>query len=121
MAEEKAGSTGMQQNVAGLLCYALGWVTGLVFYFMEKENKFVRFHAMQSIIVFGGLSIIGGLLTLFAMLLLLIPTAGPILFGLLVAFGSLLVTVLWILLMVKAYQNVRFKIPKIGDLAEKYS
>ncbi len=121
MAEEKAGSTGMQQNVAGLLCYALGWVTGLVFYFMEKENKFVRFHAMQSIIVFGGLSIIGGLLTLFAMLLLLIPTVGPILFGLLMVFGSLLVTVLWILLMVKAYQNVRFKVPKIGDLAEKYS
>jgi len=53
MAEQDLGksSTGMQPNVAGLLCYLAGWITGLIFYLIEKENKFVRFHAMQSIIV----------------------------------------------------------------------
>ena len=50
-------STGIQPNVAGLLSYLLGWVTGLIFFLIEKDNKFVRFHAMQSMIVFGGLTI----------------------------------------------------------------
>jgi len=56
MAGEKTG-TGLEPNVAGLLCYVLIWVTGLIFYLIEKENRFVRFHAMQSIIVFGTLTV----------------------------------------------------------------
>ena len=51
-------STGLQENVAGLLCYVLGWVTGLIFILIEKENKFVRFHAMQSIVTFGSITVI---------------------------------------------------------------
>ena len=47
----------MSENVAGLLCYALGWITGLIFYFVDKR-PFVRFHAAQSIVVFGGLHIL---------------------------------------------------------------
>ncbi len=40
-------STGLEQNIAGLLCYVLGWITGIIFYILEKENEFVRFHAMH--------------------------------------------------------------------------
>ena len=109
MAGEKTGM-GLEQNVAGLLCYVLGWVTGLIFFLMEKENKFVRFHAMQSIIVFGALTIIG-------IILGMIPLLGWLVGALL----WLLAVVLWILLMVKAYQNVWYKLPWAGDLAEKYS
>ena len=43
-------SIGMQPNLAGLLCYFFGFITGLVFYLIEKKNKFVRFHAMQSMV-----------------------------------------------------------------------
>lgn len=46
-------STGLQENIAALLCYVLGWITGLIFFLIEPNNKFIRFHAMQSIIVFG--------------------------------------------------------------------
>jgi len=46
--------TGLQQNVAGLLCYVLGWITGIIFLVIEKDNKFIRFHAVQSIVVFWG-------------------------------------------------------------------
>ncbi|WP_318010792.1 hypothetical protein [Bacillus sp. RAR_GA_16] len=46
-------SSGLEENVAGLLTYVLGFVTGIIFLLIEKENKFVRFHAMQSIVVFG--------------------------------------------------------------------
>jgi uncharacterized membrane protein len=101
-------STGMNQNVAGLLCYLVGWITGLIFFLIEKDNKFVRFHAMQSIITFGGL-------TMLFMVLGFIPVLGWVLFPIL----GIVQLVLWILLMVKAYQGELFKLPVIGDLAEK--
>jgi len=50
---EKKSSTGLESNVAGLLSYLVGWITGLIFFLIEQEDEFVRFHAMQSIIVFG--------------------------------------------------------------------
>ena len=98
--------TSLQPNVAGLLCYVLGWVTGLVFILIEKEDKFVRFHAMQSIAVFAPLHI---LMIIFNL------TIWPL--GLVVSLGSL---VIWILLMVKAYQGEKYKLPIAGDFAEKY-
>ncbi|MEK7875140.1 MAG: DUF4870 domain-containing protein [Pseudomonadota bacterium] len=107
--ENKTTSTGLNENVAGLLCYLVGWVTGLIFFLIEKENKFVRFHAMQSMITFGGLTVL-------FMVLGNIPFMG---WGL-IPFLGLLQLVLWILLMVKAYQGEHFKLPVIGDLAEKY-
>jgi len=57
MAPATGTQSGLSENVAGLLCYVLGWVTGLIFYFIDKR-PFVRFHAAQSIVVFGGLTII---------------------------------------------------------------
>ena len=51
-------SINMQPNLAALLSYLLGFVTGLIFYLIEKDNKFVRFHAMQSILVFGALFVL---------------------------------------------------------------
>jgi uncharacterized membrane protein len=101
-------STGLDENVAGLLCYVLGWISGLVFFLIEKENKFVRFHALQSIIVFG-------VLFLAAFIISWIPFIGGLISGLI----SVLALVLWIILMIKAYQGEKFKLPWAGDLAEK--
>jgi uncharacterized membrane protein len=113
-------STGMQANIAGLLSYVLGWISGIVFFLIEKENKFVRFHAMQSIIVFGALTVlqiaIGILIGLFTAIHLYFLT--PIL-GLLYPLLGLAGLVLWIILMVKAYQGEKFKLPIAGDIAEK--
>jgi uncharacterized membrane protein len=102
----------MAENIAGLLCYALGWVTGLIFYFIDKR-PFVRFHAAQSIVVFGGLTIIRvGLGMVFL-------TGGVSLgFGLL-WLVSILGFVLWILLMIKAYQGERYRLPIAADLADQ--
>ena len=101
-------SSGMNQNLAGLLCYLFGWITGLIFFLTEKENRFVRFHAMQSIITFGGLTAIYFVLGFI-----------PIIGWILIPFLLLAQLVLWILLMVKAYQNELFTLPVVGDLAEK--
>ncbi|MBL7209647.1 MAG: DUF4870 domain-containing protein [Dehalococcoidia bacterium] len=101
-------STGLEANVAGLLCYVAGWISGLVFILIEKENKFVRFHAMQSIIVFGALSVASIVLGWI-----------PLLNVVIVPLISVLGLVLWIVLMVKAYQGEKYKLPWAGNLAEK--
>ncbi len=101
-------STGMNQNVAGMLCYLVGWITGLIFFLIEKENKFVRFHAMQSMLVFGPACV--------ALLLCLsIPLIGWVL-SIFIVYGS---AILWLILMFKAYQGERFKLPIVGDMAEQ--
>lgn len=109
----------MAENVAGLLCYSLGWITGLIFYFVDKR-PYVRFHAEQSIVVFGGLHIIYFILGSFFGLS---PFAGGwtgLSFGLgLYGLLNLVGLVLWILLMVKAYQGERFRVPVAADIAEK--
>ena len=108
-------STGMQANIAGLLCYAVGWVTGLVFFLIEKENKFVRFHALQSMIVFGALTVLQIAIAAFAGIFGIL---GPVL-HLISGLVGLAILVLWIVLMVKAYQGEKFKLPIAGDIAEK--
>ena len=108
MTEEIKTSTGMNQNVAGLLCYLAGWITGLIFFLIEKENRFVRFHAMQSIITFGSLSV-----------LFIVIGFMPFVNLVLVPILAILQVILWIILMVKAYQGELFKLPMIGDIAEK--
>ncbi len=108
--EERLGtrtSSGMQQNVAGALCYLLGWVTGIIFLIAEKENKFVRFHAWQSIIVFGAYMVI-------AIILSFIPIIGWII-GMLLGIA---IFILWLVLMFKAYQGKMIKLPVAGNIAE---
>jgi uncharacterized membrane protein len=115
-------STGMQPNVAALLSYVLGWITGLIFFLIEKENKFVRFHAAQSIIVFGALTVLQIAIGIFSGILaaihlyFLIPV-----FTLLYPLIGLAGLVLWILLLIKAYQGEMFKLPIAGDMAEEMS
>lgn len=108
-------SSGLTENVAGLLCYVLGWLTGLIFLLIDKR-PFVRFHAAQSIVVFGALTILRIILTFFFL--------GGYSFGLfwLWSMISLLVTlaffVAWILLMVMAYQGKWFEVPIAAGIAK---
>ncbi len=103
-------STGLPAHVAGVLCYLLGWVSGLVFYLIEKQSDFVRFHATQSIIVFGALTIVS-----------IFVQAVPFLGQLVGALLSLLGVALWIILMIKAALRERYKLPWVGDLADEYA
>jgi uncharacterized membrane protein len=112
IAPAPSATSGMAENVAGLLCYALWWVTGLIFYFVDKR-PFVRFHAAQSIVVFGAITIIRfGLGMIFI--------GGGVAMGLgLLWLVSILGIILWILLMVKAYQGERYRLPIAADLADQ--
>ena len=107
-------SMGLEQNIAGVLCYVGLWISGLVFILKEKENKFVRFHAMQSIVVFGAITIA----FIIIRILMLIPLINLILFIISWLLG-LSTVVLWIILMAYAYQEQRYKFPWAGNFAEK--
>ncbi len=102
------GGTGLQSNIAGALAYFLGPITGILFLLIEKENKFVRFHAMQSTLTFGGIFVL-------SIVLGFIPILGWIA-GSLIWFVSL---ILWIFLMYKAFNNEEYELPVIGDMARK--
>jgi len=121
---ETESSTGMSANVAGLLCYVGAWVSGIVFVVWEKKSTFVKFHAWQSIMVFGVLTLAH--LILSRMLIdigwgnLFYPNLGLIRAG--VALGwiiGMVMLVLWIILMIQAYQGKMWKVPGAGNWAEK--
>jgi uncharacterized membrane protein len=105
-------STGLDANIAALLAYLLGWVSGLVFYLIEKENRYVRFHAMQSILL-GAAAIV---IMIVFRVLAVIPFIGFItgLLSLVVWLGYIAI---WIYCMVMAFQRRDFRLPVIGDMA----
>ncbi len=114
-------STGLNENVASTLCYVLGWITGLVFFLLEKDNKTIKFHALQSMITFGATFVlnimIGILMAVFTVIHLSIFVPILVLLNTLVGLATF---VLWIILMIKAYQGEKIKLPLAGDIAENY-
>jgi uncharacterized membrane protein len=105
----KTTASGFDENVAAALAYGLGWITGIIFLVTEPANRFVRFHAMQSTIVFLALSVV-------TFVLQVIPFLGMLIAVFVVIPLS---AVLWLVLMFKAYQGERFKLPIVGDMAEQ--
>jgi len=106
MEEKEKSSTGLDENVAGFLCYILGFITGIVFLVVEKKSSFVKFHAKQSTITFLGLFVIS------------------LLIGWLPVIGTLILIVsliLWLVLMIKALQGKRYSLPLVGKMAEARS
>lgn len=102
MASSQKISCGLNRNLAAALCYAGIWVTGLIFFLLEKNDKFVRFHALQSLIFFGGLTIIT-----------MVPFLGWIPIWWILGF------IVWLICIVKAYQGEEFLLPFVGSFAKK--
>lgn len=107
---------GISENIEGLLCYVLGFIQGIVFLVLEKENKFVRFHAMQSVATFLPLFVISFVIPIGVGM---IPFIGWAISGVVSTLITLLGLILWLLLMYKAFKGERFKLPVVGDFAEK--
>ena len=110
-----AASTAMDENMAGALSYALGWVTGIIFLIIDKR-PFVRFHAMQSIIATGSLMIISFILR---RVLWRLFWRAWLFFGLVLTVVNIAIVAMVVFMIYQAYQGKKFKLPIIGDLAEK--
>jgi uncharacterized membrane protein len=116
--------TGLDENVAGALAYVLGFVTGIVFLVLESDNRFVRFHAAQSIVISViaiGINVALGVL---ATILSFVPRIGFVFGGILGLLGtlvSLAFLLLWLFLMYKAYSHERYELPVVGGLAASFA
>lgn len=109
--------SGLAPNIAAALSYVLGLITGIVFILIEKEDQFVRFHAWQSILLSVALIALSIAISIVA----IIPILGWIIAFIFAIVYPLVVLVLWVLLIVKAFQGAKWKLPYIGDMAEKYA
>lgn len=114
-----ASSSGLQPNLAAALAYVLSIITGIIFFVIEKENKYVRFHAMQAILFGAAWIVLWIALGIVSLALVFVPVVGWIINAVIYLGLGLGGFILWLLLMYKAYQGERFKLPVIGDIAEK--
>jgi uncharacterized membrane protein len=105
--QPQPASSGLSENVASGLSYVFGWLTGLIFYLIDKRPE-VRFHAMQSI-VFAVVATLVGWIRLF--------TSGFL--ATLLWLVSVVFFFTWIFVMIQAFQGRHFKLPLIGDFAEQ--
>lgn len=112
-------STGVDARLASVLCYAGWWVTGLVFLFAERRHSNVRFHAAQSLVVFGALSVVlflcGGASAV--AFFIAAPT-----FQILQSIGNavwLAAVLLWVFLLLKTWQGETWRVPIASDLAAR--
>ncbi|HJU87690.1 MAG TPA: DUF4870 domain-containing protein [Gemmatimonadota bacterium] len=112
-------STGLDPKLAGLLCYILGIITGLIFFLIEKSNDVVRFHAAQSILFSGSMIVLWILITILQFVILSISLSLGSIFSLLTMLLGLAVFVLWVVLLIKGYSGEKWKLPVIGDMAER--
>ena len=129
MTEMPKSSTGLDANVAAVLSYVLNWVSGLVFFLIEKESRLVRFHAMQSLLL--AIVFFVGMIALYIIWFVLaiitsqisglLGTLVGLVVGLIIFVFFIAAVIGWILGMVKAYQGQYFKLPVIGNFAEKFS
>jgi uncharacterized membrane protein len=122
-------STGLDENVAALLSYIFGWVSGLIFFLIEKNSRLVRFHAMQSILFNALVAVVGVGLWVIVLILVLIASQLADALGTIVGLlGTLLwialilgILIGWVMCLIRAYQGQYFKLPIIGNFAEKFS
>jgi uncharacterized membrane protein len=114
-----SSSTGLAANVAGALAYAVGPVTGIAFFFIEKENQFVRFHAAQSITVSAILIAASIAVSVVSAVLAIVPILGWLIALALTAGLGLASFALWLVLMYKAYSGEEWEVPVAGPLARK--
>ena len=122
-------STGLDENIAALLSYVFGWVSGLIFFLIEKDSRLVRFHAMQSLLFNVLIAVVAIVLWIVMFVLLLI---GSQISGIVSTLLTLIATLVWfalgigaliawVMCLIKAYQRQYFKLPIIGNFAEKFS
>ena len=101
-------ATGLKKTTSGALAYVLGPITGVIFLIIDKD-PFVKFHAMQSIVVFAGLFVLQWILGFTIILLPLVPIVGILSF------------ILWLLLIYKAWQGQEWEVPFFGKIARNFA
>lgn len=109
-------------SLAGALAY-FTFVPAIVFLFVDpyRKNRFMRFHSIQCLLFSGAVILLSAVLRLAGLVIFLIPLLGPLLVAVIDVVVALAAVLLWLVLVVKAFQGEMFKLPILGDFAERYS
>jgi uncharacterized membrane protein len=117
-----SGTEGIQENVAGLLCYIFGWISGLIFLLIDKR-PFVRFHGAQAIAFNIGIIALWIVFWILVLILTFITAMMHMPIGFLTIFLwpfiGIAIFAMWIFVMYKAYQGEKYKLPIIGSIVER--
>jgi uncharacterized membrane protein len=117
------GSVGaFRENIAGALAY-ISFVPAVVFLVLDpyNKNRFVRFHSVQCLLLWGATIALAVALKLASVVLFIIPVLGPLVVLLVSMVVGLAAVVIWFVLVIKAFQGEMFKLPMLGELAEQYA
>jgi len=114
-------STGVEPRLAAVLCYSAWWISGLIFLIIEQQHRTVRFHAAQSLVLFGGLSLVIGMLSAGSVGMLVVSAAAFQAARLLVYLVWIAAVAIWMLLMLKTFQGETWRVPFASDLAARLS
>ena len=114
-----ATSTGVDPRLSALLCYTAWWLSGLIFLIIEQQNRAVRFHAAQSLVLFGGLSVLIGVLSVMSIGMLMVSSGAFQAARVLVYLVWIGAVGLWLLLMYRAFNGETWRVPLAGGLAAK--
>ncbi|HTM34269.1 MAG TPA: hypothetical protein VL263_23325 [Vicinamibacterales bacterium] len=112
-------TTGLDERLAGVLCYSVWWVTGGLFLLLERQHRVIRFHAAQSLILFGVVSALLVALGALSAVSLMLSSA---LYELMQVFGKLLwlgATVVWLVLVLRAWRGEVWRVPLVAALADR--
>jgi uncharacterized membrane protein len=114
-------STGLSPRVAGLLCYAAAWASGLLLVAIERDSRFVRFHAWQSLLGFGALTLIAFLAWGVTILMAFVSPAAFRVMGVVTQVAWIALGAAWIFAVVMVAQGRRWKMPLVGKWAERFA
>ena len=112
-------STGVDPRLAALLCYTAWWVSGLIFLIIEQQHRAVRFHAAQSLVLFGGLSVIIAVLSVMSIAMLMISGGAFQAARVLVYLVWIGAVAIWLVLMYRTYNGQTWRVPVASSLAAK--
>ena len=118
-ASSSASSTGLDERLAGVLCYSVWWVTGALFLLLERQDRTIRFHAAQSLVLFGAVSALLVSLGTLSVLALVLSSA---VYQLMRVLGDLLwvgAAVVWLVLVLRAWRGEVWRVPLVAALADR--
>jgi uncharacterized membrane protein len=116
---QEISSTGLPPRVAGLLCYAAAWASGLLLVAIERDSRFVRFHAWQSLLGFGALTLLAIVAWGVTILMAFVSPAAFRVMGYVTQFAWIALGVAWLFAVVMVARGRRWKMPLVGKWAER--
>ena len=114
-----ATSTGVEPRLSALLCYTAWWLSALVFLAIEQQHRGVRFHAAQSLLLFGGLSVAIGVLSVLSASMLVVSAGAFQAMRLLVYLVWIAAIGIWLVLMLRTFKGETWRVPLVADVADR--